>query len=220
MKKNNYIYLAGPQYTHEECRSMEKIGKILQNTGYKTYLPHRDSIETQIFKYAVSSQEIHDIVYHNSTIINRFIFSLEIYQLIEKCDALVFNMNGRVPDEGAVFKTSMAFAAGKPLIIYKNDHRSTFFGNDNSMITGLSSTFNTINKIEKIPSALRKAQNKILSYGASPYTTDKIPPKMKNILENGRKARKIINSLELPLKNAEECSILFNEILKGRKNIQ
>lgn len=40
-------------------------------------------------------------------------FSLDVYELIERCAAIVCNLNGRVPDEGMIVETLLACAAGK-----------------------------------------------------------------------------------------------------------
>ncbi len=69
------------------------------------------------------------------------------------------NMNGRVPDEGAVAEAAVAFAVGKPVIIYKNDCRTAFSGRDNSMVTGLACQ-GPVSRLKDIPKALCKANRK------------------------------------------------------------
>jgi len=84
------------------------------------------------------------------------IFSLDVYELIERCDAVVCNLNGRVPDEGMIVEAALAYAAGKPLVLFKNDIRSPFSGYDNSMLTSLVRG-RIIHKLTDLPSVLKDA---------------------------------------------------------------
>ena len=72
-------------------------------------------------------------------------------------------MNGRVPDEGAMVETGIAWAFEKPIVIYKNDSRSLLSGIDNPLVIGLSN-FNLIDNIQKIPIKF----NQLFSNGFSP----------------------------------------------------
>ena len=74
---------------------------------------------------------------------------IDTFQIIDN-DGLVLNLNGRVPDEGAMVEAGIAWALGKPIVIYKNDSRSLFGGLDNPLVAGLSK-FKIISDIGKIP---------------------------------------------------------------------
>lgn len=66
-----------------------------------------------------------------SKVIDRSIFCLDVYKLLSWSDGVVINLNGRVPDEGTVVEAALAWHAGKPLVLYKNDSRAPFLGRDN-----------------------------------------------------------------------------------------
>ena len=65
-------------------------------------------------------------------------------------------MNGRVPDAGGIIVSAVAAVSGIPVVLHKQDHRSTFHGHDNAMITGLSPTFSTRSDLNRSIDALIK----------------------------------------------------------------
>ena len=69
---------------------------------------------------------------------HRAIFALDAYQVVVGCGSLVCNINGRVPDEGAVAEASMAWTLGKPVVLYKQDIRTAVSGRDNPLVAGLA----------------------------------------------------------------------------------
>jgi len=71
--------------------------------------------------------------------IQQAIFWLDSYQVIRGCEGILINLNGRVPDEGAVAEASMAWMAGKVIVLYKSDVRSLLLGTDNPLVSGLGS---------------------------------------------------------------------------------
>jgi len=146
------VYCAGPYWTPEEMQTLTELSRLLEHHGYGTYLPQRDGIEDLVWKQAYPPPSTLE-----DTLLAKAVLALEVYQIVEHCQALVFTMNGRVPDEGGVFKTALAYATGKPLVIYKNDNRSAFHGHDNTMIIGLTPAFATINRLSKLPTELAKA---------------------------------------------------------------
>ena len=154
------VYCAGPQHSPEELRGMARISSVIEGHGYHTYLSSRDGLKHHTF-------ETNGLMY-------RAVFALEIYQIVRRCDTLVLNLNGRVPDEDGVFVASLAFMVGKPVILYKNDNRSVFHGSDNPMVTGLSSGLGVVHKLRTIPKALaqglRKAERK--PQAPSPHASD------------------------------------------------
>lgn len=146
------VYCAGPYWTPEEKLTLTELCRLLEHSGYGTYLPQRDGIEDLVWKQAALPPTAKE-----DALLAKAVLAMEVYQIVERCQALVFTMNGRVPDEGGVFKTALAYATGKPLVIYKNDNRSAFHGHDNTMITGLTPAFTTINRLSKLPDELAKA---------------------------------------------------------------
>lgn len=52
------------------------------------------------------------------------------------CDAVFFDMDGRVPDEGACVEIGIAYTLGKKCIGLKTDAKAAFGGADNPMVPG------------------------------------------------------------------------------------
>jgi hypothetical protein len=138
-----------------------------------------------------------------------------MYQILERCDALVMNMNGRVPDEGAVAETAVAFAAGKPLVIYKNDHRTLLNGQDNSMVIGLSETFSTVERVDRIPAEVGRSLDRIVQTGPSPYRGESIPRNVREVLGLGERVWKLLNRFRfLSNPQGEETIEPLKELVK------
>ena len=145
------IYCSGPLFCAEEVGGMSAIAKVLEDAGFETFLPHRDGLEAYVMRFANAS--------FPSTIsgirarVDYAIFSLDVYELIGRCSAAVCNLNGRVPDEGMIVEAALAYAAGKPLVLFKDDARAPFGGYDNSMLTSLVHG-KIVRRLNALPSAL------------------------------------------------------------------
>lgn len=114
---------------------MGEIARTLEEAGFATFLPQRDG-----FLFAEVQRDFLREGYEAAEagrMIQQAIFWLDTYQVIAGCQGLVLNMNGRVPDEGAVAEAAMAWMAGKALVLYKSDSRSLIQGNDNPLLLGL-----------------------------------------------------------------------------------
>jgi nucleoside 2-deoxyribosyltransferase len=207
--KTQIVYCSGPLFCPEEIGSMTAISTVLENAGFQTFLPHRDGLEAYILKFVNSPVNIN--VFKSRDMIERAVFALDVFQVVERCNAFVFNMNGRVPDEGGVAETAIAFAAGKPVVIYKNDYRTVFNGCDNSMVNGLT-FLPKIDHINKIPGAIKKAANKLNKQGPSPYTGECIPPAMRKTIKLGRRIWQMMNKLNLKNSTALSADALIRQI--------
>ncbi len=114
---------------------MSEIAAALESVGFATFLPHRDGLE---FRPLLRTLQSRGIEQDRATVFwNQAIFALDAFSVLVDSQALVLNMNGRVPDEGAVAEASMAWCAGKVVVGYKTDVRSLVLGQDNAMISGL-----------------------------------------------------------------------------------
>ncbi len=151
------IYCSGPLFCPEEIAGMELLARTLEAAGFRTFLPHRDGLEAYVMKFAGDADYGGPLLKPINQFVSRAVFALDLYQILELSDGLVFNMNGRVPDEGGVVETAVAFTAGVPLVIYKRDDRSAFAGIDNSMLIGLTPGFATVDNLNKVPEAIRTA---------------------------------------------------------------
>jgi len=152
MEKNR-IYCSGPLFCAEEVGGMNAIAKVLEDAGFKTFLPHRDGLEAYVMRFGNSS--LPSTISAIRTSIDYAIFSLDVYELIERCSAIVCNLNGRVPDEGMIVEASLSYGAGKPLVLFKDDVRAPFGGYDNSMLTSLVHG-GIVKKLKELPSALKQ----------------------------------------------------------------
>jgi nucleoside 2-deoxyribosyltransferase len=129
------IYCAGPLFNDPEKMEMERIANSLEEAGYATFLPQRDGLEFSGVRKAITDMGLPD--QEANSILSKAIFALDVYQVADS-DGLVLNMNGRVPDEGAMVEAGIAWANGKKLVIFKNDARSMICGADNPLVVGLS----------------------------------------------------------------------------------
>jgi nucleoside 2-deoxyribosyltransferase len=153
----NRIYCSGPLFCAEEVGGMSAIAKVLEDAGFQTFLPHRDGLEAYIMRFGNSS--FPSTISVIRTRVDYAIFSLDVYELIERCSAVVCNLNGRVPDEGMIVEAALAYAAGKPLVLFKDDVRAPFGGYDNSMLTSLARG-GIVNRLKELPAALGKEMSK------------------------------------------------------------
>jgi len=118
------IYIAGPLFCDAELEYNEKLDKFLSDLGFTTFLPQRDGYKLVELEKKVGRKEALGIIFDRDV------------QEIRVCDAVVFNMDGRVPDEGACVEIGIAYALGKECIGLKTDARGAFGGADNPMVLG------------------------------------------------------------------------------------
>ncbi len=145
------VYCAGPLFNQAERDEMTDIAEVLCDAGFDVYLPHRDGMEFRLV--------LAELVERGWTppqaaqFLHAAIFALDVYQLVEECHCMVWNLNGRTPDEGAVSEAAMAWTLGKPLLAYKEDVRTLIAGRDNPLLVGMVD-FETVEDIDDIPAAL------------------------------------------------------------------
>lgn len=156
-REKHRIYCSGPLFCAEEIGGMSAIAKVLEDAGFQTFLPHRDGLEGYVLRFANAS--FSSAIPGMRARVDYAIFSLDVYELIERCSAAVCNLNGRVPDEGMIVEAALAYAAGKPLVLFKNDVRAPFGGYDNSMLTSLAHG-KIVRKLRELPSALSQVMSR------------------------------------------------------------
>ncbi|MBI4639084.1 MAG: nucleoside 2-deoxyribosyltransferase [Candidatus Tectomicrobia bacterium] len=179
MKKDRYkVYCAGPLFNPHEREEMGEIAKVLQEAGFDVFLPHRDGmLFSEVYQQFLEGGHDPEA---SKRMIFEAIFALDVYEVLSGCDALVFNMNGRVPDEGAVSEAAMAWAMGKPVILYKSDVRSMIMGNDNPLVAGLSHFLYA----KTVTDMIDQLRNR-LKEGAQPLPAP-LPLPVENALERGK----------------------------------
>jgi len=147
------IYCAGPLFNHSERTEMAAIADRLTDAGFDVYLPHRDGMEFRLVHHELiergwdaptAGQFLHEAI-----------FALDVYQLTVACGAMVWNLNGRVPDEGAVSEAAMAWMLGKPLVAYMDDVRSKIAGRINPLLVGMVD-FHTVISLDEIVPLLQQ----------------------------------------------------------------
>lgn len=173
------VYCAGPLFNEAERREMCLIAETLNRSGLKTFLPHADGMEfAKVQPVLISSG--HDPV-EVGRILHKAIFAMDVYQVVQGCGSMVFNMNGRVPDEGAVAEATMAWMLGKPVVIYKEDVRSMIAGRDNPLVVG-QTDFNLVTRMDQLVGELEARI-------AAPFDASAIvpcPPHLAQTVELGR----------------------------------
>ncbi|HUW14237.1 MAG TPA: nucleoside 2-deoxyribosyltransferase [Anaerolineae bacterium] len=147
------VYCAGPLFSEGERREMADIADALEKAGHETFLPQRDGIHI-----AAVCGELTAMTGARDTEVARFleraVFALDVRQVERACDAIVVNLNGRVPDEGAVVEMAIAWANQKPVVAYIDESRS-FAGMANPLVAGLYD-FQLVTTIGDIPNALEQ----------------------------------------------------------------
>lgn len=151
------IYCAGPLFNKKEQDEMQEIANALEKSSYSVFLPHRDGFEFS--KLIENFKEIGWAEEKANKILSKAIFTLDVFEVLDS-QGLVLNINGRVPDEGAMVEAGIAWNAGKTVVIYKTDTRTLMNGSDNPLLLGLGN-FKTINSIDEIPKIFKETmQNK------------------------------------------------------------
>ena len=175
------VYCAGPLFNQSERDEMQAIADVLAKAGFGVFLPHRDGMEFRL---------IHRILVERgresnqaALFLHAAIFALDVFQLAVECDAMVWNLNGRVPDEGAVSEAAMAWTLGKPLIAYSDDVRSLIAGRMNPLLVGMVD-FSTVDEIAAIPEVLSR---EILNQPAVPSPRESLSPNMQSAVSDGEK---------------------------------
>lgn len=149
--KTSRVYCAGPLFNPAERAEMTAIADRLIESGHSVYLPHRDGME---FRRILDVLE--DRGWSMPTagqFLHSAIFALDVFQLAEHCDSMVWNLNGRVPDEGAVSEAAMAWTLGIPMVAFSDDARSLIEGRINPLLVGMV-RFQLVRSIPEIPAAL------------------------------------------------------------------
>lgn len=200
MDKHRYkLYCAGPLFNPKEREAMSEIAKTLENAGYRVFLPQRDGLELACILPILQEQ---GIPYKDaSEICNKAIFVLDVFQIMNS-DGLVLNMNGRVPDEGAVAEAGIAWAHGKALVIFNTDKRSLIQGNSNPMVMGLTD-FKYVTSYDEIKSEF----DRLFADGAPRPISQAIPS-----FEIANKMGKRINEYLATKKSILELTELIIEL--------
>ena len=176
-----HIYCAGPLFNQSEREEMTQLADVLQEAGYSVYLPHRDGMEFRLILDVLVDRKWSPPV--AAYFLHAAIFALDVYQAAVLCEGMVWNLNGRTPDEGAVSEAAIAWTLGKPIVGYKDDVRSLIAGRDNPLVVGLVD-FETVDDMDLIPERLEDA----FSQSHFPVRSmEDFPPRLKTAAQDGER---------------------------------
>jgi nucleoside 2-deoxyribosyltransferase len=147
------VYCAGPLFNQSERREMQEIAAALESAGFATFVPHAHGMEFANVLPVLVGRGWTPV--DAGALLHRAIFALDVYQVAAGCGALVFNLNGRVPDEGGVSEAAIAWSLGKPLVLYKNDVRTAVSARDNPLVAGLTD-FEIVDRLAELAPRLRE----------------------------------------------------------------
>ena len=168
-------------FNSSERAEMELLAEAIEQAGFKAFLPHRDG-----FLYGEIVPDLAKAGYAMEVaqwLARQAIFALDVYQVLVTCDGTVVNLNGRVPDEGAVVEGAMAWTAGKVVVLFKDDARSKIDGLDNPLVAGLGG-FRLVNHSEDVPRALTRA---LAEYPPQPLQVGSLPATTRQVVERGQR---------------------------------
>jgi hypothetical protein len=169
-----------------DLREMQDISDALEAAGYETYLPERDGLEVGKVMAILHQPGLPSgLIQGGIDMVRRWVFALDVYQLLGRCGSVVFNLDGRVPDDGSVVETAAAFASGKPIVIYKTTPVTMLAGEDNPMVQYLSPV-PYVDDLKAIPETLTKV---IAATKPSGYTP---PPGVKAHMDTGATVWKVL----------------------------
>ena len=184
------VYCAGPLFNDAERREMLRIADVLRRAGFEPFVPHADGMEFSLVEPFLVRQG-HDPA-DAGRWLHEAIFALDTYQVVVGCGSLVMNMNGRVPDEGAVAESIMAWMLGKPVVLFKEDARTAIAGRDNPLVAGPGG-FHTVSEIDRLGEVLAERQ------AANPLAADwsvRCPPHLASTLAAGERLWQRLKSLD------------------------
>jgi len=119
------IYLAAPLFNEMERSRNLTFSNLLENKGFKVYLPQRDGgLLYELIDDGFSPNEARN-----------YIFKEDINAIYDS-DIILCLLDGRVLDEGMCIELGVAFAKGKICIGYKTDQRSQDRFGNNIMLDG------------------------------------------------------------------------------------
>ena len=207
------IYCSGPMFSPGDKSDQLAVATALEKAGYTTYLPQRDGLEIGKMMDLLKKPIIEATFFTKAVmLVQKAGFTMDVYQLLAGCRAVVFNMNGRVPDEGSVMEAATAFGAGMPIVIYK-DTPITAMGNfDNCMLQGLSQTWTYAESYDAIAPLLA---DQIARVEASGYTYTP-PPTLQAYIDKGAEVQALHDDITATLHDGGLKAIgkLFKDLEK------
>lgn len=188
---------------------MGEIARSLEGAGFDTFLPQRDGLLYDETCRAMRREGFEAA--EAAETLQRAIFCLDAYQLLEVCDGLACNLNGRTPDEGAVAEAALAWGAGKAVVLYRADPRSPLQGRDNPLVAGLGG-FVTVPTVPEIAYAFAQ-----LFRARRPTPPAAHPPGVRAAVEAGRRLARSLARDRGPEATLAAVRSLVRERSPGRR---
>jgi hypothetical protein len=123
----------------------KKLAKALEDAGFKVHMPQRDGIEVADVMGLLNDPMLHGnpmlepiVLARCVAWVTRAVVALDVYEVVKGCQCSVLNIDGRVPDEGALVEATLAWSTGHPVVPYKTTPVSELGGNNNPMIGVIS----------------------------------------------------------------------------------
>ncbi|MFP4446101.1 MAG: nucleoside 2-deoxyribosyltransferase [Desulfosudaceae bacterium] len=201
------IYCAGAGDFPEEQWQLTELATVLGCGGYEAYLPFRDGLDCLFGSSAAAGMNAAD-----RSRLARAIAAFNLYQLMRRCAAVVLCLNGRVPDEGGLIAAAVAYMSGIPVVLYKRDHRSVFYGRDNAMITGLARNFAAVTR----PEGLYRVVDREIARARKAERATCLPPALEAAVSRGRKLAAMAADRQWPA--GCEADTLVGSILAATEN--
>jgi len=119
-------YYAAGLFNEGERTFNSRVKAMLDELGFETWFPQEDAgfLEDYMDQGMTLAQARHHIFEMNRT-------------AVERADVLIFNLDGRVPDEGACIEAGYAHGRGIRCIGLQTDFRAVEPGGNNLMIDGI-----------------------------------------------------------------------------------
>lgn len=118
------IYFAAGLFNQAEKEFNLKVCKILEDNGYKVFLPQRDGFEAACLNGLTQAQIVEKIFKKDT-------------DEIKNADIFFMVLDGRVVDDGACVELGIAYTLGKKIYGIKTDTRSLELDLDlNPLIAG------------------------------------------------------------------------------------
>jgi nucleoside 2-deoxyribosyltransferase len=152
------IFISGPMFSPADLWEGRKIKDSLEAAGFGTYWAPEDGIEDERLIDNLKSPLMELTDYRKvALLVQKIGWTLDIYMATSGCDAMVMDMNGRVPDEGSVVEAANAYACGMPLVLYKETSITMWGPFDNPMLAALTKDWEPVTRVEDIAPALTAA---------------------------------------------------------------
>lgn len=128
-------YIAGPLFDEGERWFIEKVDSLVAQTGFDTFLPHRDN--------PPKTQDNIELIFQNDK------------KGIDTAHVVVANLNGLTTDDGTAWEMGYAFANGKYIIGLHTDWRARFEHEVVNLMLQCSVNV-LVRSLEELDSELRK----------------------------------------------------------------